>query len=727
MSHLWSTLRVGTSTEREQVITWLQRAYPKKVVIDTHRDRQIPSDTLPFAALQEAFASASQWHELIISSFPSENMADQLGFQLAIPMNVLRSLHVEAGCVNSPSFIQLLDLIPTEAPLSELGLYSSFAITYFLQPHRFPILRNITVLIVNGRDFHEPFDVLPVFTRLHTFEADRLPIPWYGLNIKFPLLRTLRKMQLRASSVQWMAGKRFLCLEECIILLPRHGEALQLHGSQFPSCTKFTYCGYPMSTFQYFHVPRMRAMDLRSYDCREQRVSQQLHHLCTVDGRISKLTTLHLTLQCSEQAFIKMLDYLGLLKELIVSISHRSPSWETFLELLIAKPSRDDWPNWSLKEISHQKWDEWCSSQTWHTNLLPQLTYLGVRCPKGFYQSECLYSCPLLRLVGWTRKRLTPPLEHLKVWEGRGTTDDIVVDYISIGYLDRHPELSSDYYDSMIIRGMVTRRLLVRDPVNPLFQFPSAILFRQLHDLEIDHYHDNEITILPFLERIKKLDIWHGIIPAYSSDIDLPLVQTLQWLRLCHSTLSWMLGRTFKALRDFHINDLRDTLEIQSRHEALQVDLPACTTLRLWNFPVNHLHLLSCPNVHILQWAKFLELPAIDAAALNSLRIFFYTCSYLQKLDILIPHHLEREPLIRFVFCDAMEQGVWRHIMSVEVKVLFRGSSRKDRHHFFSQIIGHQRDFDKSWKEFTITQNGFNMMVTVGASMLTVSETGISR
>jgi len=34
MAHLWSTLRVGTWTETEQVTTWLQRAYPKKVIVD---------------------------------------------------------------------------------------------------------------------------------------------------------------------------------------------------------------------------------------------------------------------------------------------------------------------------------------------------------------------------------------------------------------------------------------------------------------------------------------------------------------------------------------------------------------------------------------------------------------------------------------------------------------------------------------------------------------------
>jgi hypothetical protein len=224
----------------------------------------------------------------------------------------VETLHVVAGCVRSPSFTHLLDLVPTEAPLSELRLYPSFASAYFLQPHWFPVLQNLTVLIVNGRDIHEPFELLPTFTQLQIFEADHLPLPWYEPNTNLPLLCTLQKLQLRASSVQWMAGRQFPCLEECAILLPHHWEAVQQHGVQLPSCRKLTYHGYPMTTVQYFHVPQMRAMELGSHDCKERRVYQQLRHLCTVDGRISKLTRLHLTLQCSEQAFIKVLKYWAL-------------------------------------------------------------------------------------------------------------------------------------------------------------------------------------------------------------------------------------------------------------------------------------------------------------------------------------------------------------------------------------------------------------------------------
>jgi hypothetical protein len=399
ISNIWSTLRVGTWTETEQVATWLHRAYPKKVVIDTQRDgHQMLSDT-PFTALRDALASTSQWHGLTISSFPSESTTDQLGFQIAMPMNMLRSLYVKAACVRSPSFTHLLDLIPTGAPLTELGLHSSFATTYFLQPQWFPLLQNITVLMLNGRDIHDPFGLLPYFTQLHTFEADRLPLPWYELDIKFPLLCTLRILQLRASSIQWIAGRQFPHLEECAILLPHHKEAVQLYGVELPFCSKLTYHGYPTTTIQYFHVPRIRAMELKSHDCKQRRVFRQLFHLFRVDGSIYNLTTLHVTLQCSEQALIKVLKHLGPLQKLVFSISYPSNSWKTFLESMVAKPSATDWPP---PNASHDMWNKWHSSQTWHANIVPHLKYFGIQCSKGFPQSECPDNSLLLRLVGYS-------------------------------------------------------------------------------------------------------------------------------------------------------------------------------------------------------------------------------------------------------------------------------------------------------------------------------------
>jgi hypothetical protein len=715
IASVWSTLRVGTWTEREQVASWLQRAYPKKVVIDTQRGRRSASWASTYAALRSALTSTNEWHELTISSFPAENTASQLGIQLASPMRVLKVLNIATECVHSPSFIHLLDLVPTGAPLCELRLHPPFVNTHFFQPHWFPVLKNLTVLIVNGRDIDEPFELLPSFTQLQIFEADRLRLPIYEPNINLPLLCTLWKLRLKACSVQWMAGRRFRCLEECAILLPRHWETIQQHEVQLPSCKKLTYHGHPMTTALSFHVPEMREMELKSHDCNERRVNQHMRHLCRVDGRISNLTTLHLAFQCSEQVLMEVLKYLVPLRELVLSIAHPSVSWYNFLESLAAKPTTKNWPALG-RWLDYYQWlEKWCSSQAWNVDVLPHLKYLGIQCPKGFSRSERLDNSPFLRLVGWTRAHLTPPLEHLKVWEGRGGTDDNAIDYISNGYLNKPPGISSKQYDAMVVMGMVTRCLVIHFPATPLSQLDSTVLFRQLQHLELICEPNHEITILPYLEQIKRLEIWGGSIPEYPLNIDLPLTHTLQCLILRLSPSCWMLGRTFKALIELRIHWSTLAPENLSRCEGLQVDLPACTTMELTNCPIENPRFLSCSNVQILCWSLFSAWPTFNLATVNSSHDFAFDLSRLQQFSISISPYSGLDSLFQFVFCDAWEQGVWRDIKSVDVEI--RCNFFTEASHFFDQRVGYKRRYEKWWTKFTVAKRRHTIMVTVNASM----------
>ena len=464
-----------------------------------------------------------------------------------------------------------------------------------------------------------------------------------------------------------------------------------------------------MTSVRYFRVPKMTAMELKSHDCNEQRVHRQLRHLCRVDGRVSKLTVLHLTFQCGEQVLIEVLEYLAPLQELVLSIAHPSPSWQSFLESLAANPSTNEWPveeSWEDR-YDHQEWERWCSSQAWHANVLPCLKYLGIQCPKGFSQSECIENIPLFRLVGWTRLHLTPPLEHLKVWEGRGSMDDIVVDYISTSYLDKHPGILHKLEDMRVVRGMVTQHLIMSLSPTPLRQLYSTALFRRLQHLDLTCDYKCEIPILPYLEQIKRLKIHSGIIPVYSLNLDLPLTHTLQWLELSSTTFPWMLGRTFKALRDFQMYGVRFPPENRSGYEALLVDLPTCTTLKLRTYSPDILRLLSCSNIQILRWGPLSPCTTFDLEALKSSHDSFLNFSSLQILDIDVPHYLGVDAMIHLVFCGAWEQGVWRDIRSVEVGVVLNDTS--EVFPFFDKIVGHQQHYEKWWKEFTVTKNNWEV------------------
>ena len=481
-----------------------------------------------------------------------------------------------------------------------------------------------------------------------------------------------------------------------------------------PSCKKLAYHGYPMTTAQYFDVPEMREMDLRSHDFNDQRVYQHLLHLCRVNGRIPNLTTLHLTLQCSEQALMEVLKYFIPLQELALSITHPSPSFQTFLESLVAYPSTDESPEWSSSMEDHEGWEQWCSSQTWHANVLPHLKFLRIQCPKGFSQSARLDNFPLFRVIGWTRAHLTPPLEHLKVWEGRGGMDDIAVDYTSTRYLDEYIPKSGEECDAKIVVAILSRSLVITPLESPLISLHSTVLFRQLRHLEISCKCNHEILILPYLEQIERLKIWHGSISEYSLNLDLPLTHTLQWLALNRSTFSWMFGRTFKALRKFKIDELPNKSENLSRHEGLQVDLPACTTLRLMFCSMDYHRFLSCSNVQNLRWHPTSFQTTFDLATFNSFHDFLFKLSCLQNLDIWVSQGLGIDSLIDFVFCGASEHGVWRDIGSVKVIIDFSSSSEAS--HLFDQTVGHQPRYERWWKSFTVTKI-FVKTVRITASM----------
>ena len=707
MSHLWSTLRVGSLTEREQVATWLQRAYPKKVVIDTQRDGQGQLNTPRFEAFQDALASTGQWHKLSISSFPPDNLASQLDFQNSGPMNVLKVLHVAAGCFNSLYFTHLLDLVPTEAPISEMRLYSSFAITYFLQPHQFPVLQKLTVLIVNGRGIHEPFELLPAFTQLQILEVEHLPLPWYEPNADLPLIHTLQKLRLKGSSVQWMAGREFQSLGECVILFPHHWVAWKQHGVQLPSCIKLTYHGYPMTTAQYLHAPCTKVMGLGSNDYKEERVYQHLHHLCTLDQTMFNLTVLHLTLECSEQAFVKVLKYLGPLQELLLSTARHSPSWQGFLELLAANPSARDWPQWCEWD-AWDKWDKWCSTRTWHSDVLLHLKHLTIQYSKGFSPSGCLGNCVLFRLVAWTRSQLSSPLEQLKVCEGRGTTEGIVMDYISSGYLGRHLGILNQKYDSKIIRGMVTQSLVIEasDPLW-IYQLHWTALFGRLQALIISVEPGVEIWILPDLEQIKRLEIQCGVIPTYSLNMELPLVHTLRWLRLVFSTFSWMLGRTFKALEDCTFSELmKESADIfvNNVNNEMQVNLPACRSLKCTSGYATFYCLFSCPNVQFLQWMPSEHDYTLLAAAPKLLPDLLLNSLCLQELEITISQYFGLDSLIHLILCDSLKSRRWKTLKSVEMKVHCDADGAAGR--FFDQMVGNQQYYRKGWSEFMVSKAG---------------------
>ena len=691
MSHLWSILRLGTYTEIENIDIWLDRSRRGllTIKIDPQRDIESHSSDQPYVGLQYALGSIDRWQSLVVASSPTpEAFVD---FQTAKPLERLTSLEVGKRCQDSATLAHLLDHVSkTAILLSDMSLFGPCAITLFLQPSRSVVLSVVTTLIIHGEGIFEPVPILSLLGNLQAFEASNLPLPNYGLNTSLPFLSTLKQLKLRAVPIQWMAGREFNCLEGCTIIHALGQETIQL-GINLPCCRTFEYQGYPISILQHFHTPQAKKMVLNTHDTRRKRVQQHLD-ICRLHGKLSQLHTLHLTLWCSEAALANAMEHMELLQELILSIAYPSSSWEYFLKSLAAEPPSKDWPGWYL-ESGHGEWKDWCASQTWCANLLPSLKSLCIWSPKGFSPSQCLKNCPILRYIAWTRAQMIPPLEHLKVWEGRGISDDIMVDYISIGYLDKHLGVSRKSYDRSIIRGIVTQQLVIKDGSTLLFaKLYFTVLFRQLQVLWLDGEGCGEINILPYLEQIKVLGIRIGTIPPYSLDIDLPLVHTLQNLILEGSPCTWMFGRVFKALErcECDWNSDKDFFW----HNGQQVDMPACKELK-WYENVAAPP-FSCVNLQKFSWTNEDYDYKVDH---RSLYDFLLNCPHLQYFDCSIA--CEHDSVIQFVLCDAREQGVWKDIRSVKMVIW----GMDDVVQNWVQNHGREQHYDKWWKEFTVSSS----------------------
>jgi hypothetical protein len=707
MTHLWSALRLGTWTEIENVRIWIERSRqgPLTITINPHRDAKKHSGGQSYAGLQYAFTAMDQWQDVVIAGFPPpEAFGGALYLLTAKHMSHLRSLEVGERCLDSAALTLLLDCISkTAILLSHMTLLVPHAISFFLQPQRHHVLSAVTTLIVDGRGISEPVHILPLLVHLQILEVSHLPLPDYNDSISLPFLSTLKQLKLRAVPIHWMAGREFRRIEDCTVIHAIGQQSIQ-QRIDLPSCRTLTYDGHPISALQHFHAPQVKQLVLNSYDTNGGRVQQHLDYLCRSDGKMSQLHTLHLMLQCSEKVLINVLKYMDLLQELVISIAYPSSTWVHFLESLTAEPSSKDWPRRlffdHIDSTNQRKWVDWCSSRTWHSNVLPHLRYLGIQSPKGFSQSECFDNFPVFAFVAWSRKQLSPPLEHLKVWEGRGTTDDIVVDYISTEFLGKHlGTLKGGYYWG-IVSGMVMQYLNIDYHEFPLFkQLHPTVLFRQLQTLRIK-YLDHETYILPYLGQIKYLAIESTQIPAYSVNIDLPCVHTLQKLKLFNSTYSWMFGRTFHTLKKCTISTQYYLSEDLSVYKGVQVHMPACTKLR-WLGSARAYPLFYHPNVQILE---LLDLDTHSQVILKSLHNSLSNCPCLQELRISTMHCSGLDSLIQFVFCDAQEQGVWGGIRTVELRQLSSTLGERVQYKHINEIVGQTQHYRKWWKEFTVSK-----------------------
>ena len=108
-----------------------------------------------------------------------------------------------------------------------------------------------------------------------------------------------------------------------------------------------------------------------------------------------------------------------------------------------------------------------------------------------------------------------------------------------------------------------------------LSQPQFASIFRRLVTFKVDvREMRTEVDILAQFEHLETLEAYRLRLPNYHTDVDLPIVRTLKWMKIKTVSVQWMAGRTFPNMEEC-------TIIWPHYPESLApgggVDLPVCT------------------------------------------------------------------------------------------------------------------------------------------------------
>ena len=263
-----------------------------------------------FMAAAEA---ASRWRSLAIQSLlPPGEYKD---LQITHPLEHLESFKLAAGCDLGSSLEPLTTAITTTVTprFTVLEIFRPDATLYLVQSAHFQNFSSLTTLRLICKRMQNPVDILPSLHKLEIFEAHHLSLHIYPLGVDLPLTQTLRVLQLKCVSIQWMTGQTFSALENFSIIFPQHANAIQ--SVSMPSCSILKYYSNNLSALERFHFSRLGELEVQCGESRKWSGDLQLAALRFIFTAQS-LTCLQLEIRCSEQLLAYMLRLVPALEEL---------------------------------------------------------------------------------------------------------------------------------------------------------------------------------------------------------------------------------------------------------------------------------------------------------------------------------------------------------------------------------------------------------------------------
>jgi hypothetical protein len=346
---IWASLKLGTTTPIDAVAAKLERnQWFLDVVFDTEIDRGhfTPSEDA-YQAIFAAIESTSRWRSFVVETFPPQaDLPEHLvnsGLQgcSGAVMNRIRTFKIRCACEMSPLLDRLLRILGTSASqeLTTVEINSPSVIS-FLAPTYSTIFHSVKVLCLDTPGLPNPVDLLPHLHQLESLTASHISFPTYSNDAHLPFVHTLRYLSLRAVSIQWMSGRTFRALERCALLLPLHRHVLHTFRTTLPNCKHLTFQGYPLDILNGISAHKLIRLSVTCSSSYTPRGNRELVRFSSHALRKSRLAprVLHISLEATDEAWIKALAFMSDLEELVIDSTQPSSLGASVFRSLVVHP-----------------------------------------------------------------------------------------------------------------------------------------------------------------------------------------------------------------------------------------------------------------------------------------------------------------------------------------------------------------------------------------------------
>jgi hypothetical protein len=622
---LWATLVLRSWSGRDMVSAWLGRSQnnPLRVIIDAGQKVHRPSET-PFEGLQLAFEDIPRWKELIIISFPTDEVLMSRNVTLHCPVKPLVRLEVFEvfyGCEELTAIMTLLDSFIV-TPLIRVPILSPVVVHLLVRQRNRSIFPHLADFHIDGRRLNEPVDILPLFSScLQSLTAYYLPLPEYRGSLSLPFTRGLRRLHLEGVSVQWMGGRTFQQLQHCSILAPRKLARLANNEVHLPVCQEMIFGGHPFTSIQFFDAPNLNHLTLRTIG-RDQHFAKTYFTRLQEKGldghsrRLIPLAPSHVDIQCTMLSSPSPIGCLGpsvlfnnhidfLPNEILGEIfffTIQEARQNMYNVLGVCKLWRDLVNDnaylWSTLRI--RKWTEAEQVKTWlrrSRGLLNVVIDTEIDSHSGTSDSRAPYTGlqEVIRSASSWQKLVILSFPSDNSSKTSRCTPDSGAHLPNLKSVEVSSHCQQSARLDLLLDWIWTGRNLELQELKLHSALSSKIFSYTPHNLTTFIVNGRQlgepVDFLPHFNRLELLHAQHLPLPDYEAITDLPLVQTLCHLHLEATSIQWIGGREFGRLEHC-------TITLPRRHQTIEpVRFPVCKDLAFDGHPLRTLGLIRVPSV----------------------------------------------------------------------------------------------------------------------------------